>query len=83
VDCTILHYSAGTITVSAFIVNYTVGGGMRRSCSLQDPNVRLEERPGGLQTPDAWLPGPGAGQPTPAGRTSGYSHLAVCPALGA
>jgi hypothetical protein len=52
-------------------------------CNLQNPRVRLEKCPGGLQTPDAWLLGPGARQATPAARTSGCNHLMLgLPSLG-
>jgi len=71
-------------TVSAFNVICTVGGGMMRGCSLQDPSVRLEERPGGLRTPNTWLSGLGAGQASPTSRTPGCSHIMLgLPALGA
>jgi len=35
------------------------------------------QAPGWRQTPSVWLPGMGARQATPAGRTSGCSHLAL------
>ena len=55
-----------------------------RGCSLQDPSVRLEERPGGLRTPNTWLSGLGAGQASPTSRTPGCSHIMLgLPALGA
>jgi hypothetical protein len=64
-------------------MDYTVWWGYVWGCSQQAPSARLEARPLGMHTPDAWLQRPSTGQAMPVDRGLGCNHLALnLPCLG-